>query len=332
MSLHDFDELPHRPSGHPRWQENFFVVASATDGETSFLIHCKRWPASGKQVARIAARAGERIVSRKVEERIPTGCLAVGGLQLLPVVPYRQLKLGGRFKGAAGFGPLGFIAWTSNGGIDVEVELTLKSELIPADFTELFAMRAAKFRDDARPIDEEHVQEHYEQGGICEGHLTIEGERYTLTGLFVRDHTWGVRDESYMADGSYGFWSATTLDEGRLFFNALGRNTADGPRGMGVVVDREGQTITTDVSMDFLPATGLYGFTKTCVHIGGDKPIDAIGKAQVHFVKYLPGSGPRRFDDNALSAVEAESLIGFGVHEYAGMLSPEEALELDKFR
>lgn len=331
MALSDFDELPHLPSDHPRWQENFFIIASSANGETSFLIHCKRWPASGKQVARIAVRAGSKIISRKVEEAIPGGSFTVDGLELFPVKPYRELKLRGRFEGTPGFGPLGFVAWASDGEIEVGIDLTLRSELAPADFAEVFAMRAAKFSGDVRPLTAEHVQAHYEQGGICEGHVTIEGERHTLTGLFVRDHTWGQRDESYMADGTFGFWTATTLDEGNLFFNALGRTTPEGVRGMGVVVDRAGQAITTDVSVEFLPSPGLHGFTETRVHIGGDKPINAIGRAQVHLVKYLPGSGPRRFDDNALSSVEAGGLTGFGVHEFAGMLSAEEAAELDKY-
>lgn len=332
MSICEADEFRHLPPAPlpDRWQENFFVIAHDLKANVTFLMHCKRWPSSGQQVARVVAAFGDQVVSRKVVESIPADSLTVDGLTLHPVVPFRQLRLNGGFKGVPGLGPLGFVAWRADGTVDVEIDLTLRSELVPADFSAGFDAIAAQAREaGAEGMVFEHTQEHYEQGGRCEGHITIGGERRRFEGLFVRDHTWGRRDESAMSVAGYGFWTASVSENADLFFNAAGMVAYEKTHGIGVVVDARGQSTTTDVTVDFLPQGGLHSFGTTRIRIGGDKPINVAGEARIHLVKYLPGSGPGRFDDNAISHFTGGGVAGFGVHEYAGTLSAENVALLE---
>lgn len=334
MSITEKDEFRHIPPAplNDRWQENFFVVCwSLTDG-VGLMIHCKRWPAAGHLTSRIVAAFGDKVVSRKVVQEIPADEFRVDGLTLEVVTPFRELRLKGGFKGTAGFGPLGFVAWRQDEAVPVEVDLTLQSDLIPADFSAgfdaLVAMMPAT-ADGETPVFE-HSQEHYEQGGRCEGYVSIDGDRRKLQGLFVRDHTWGRRDESAMSAAGHGFWTASVSENADFFFNAAGMVVNGETKGIGVVVDRDGQSTTTDVEVDFLPKGGLQTFTGSRIRIGGDKPVDVVGTARLHLVKYLPGSGPRRFDDNAISRFEGDGVAGFGVHEYAGTLTAEQAAMLEE--
>lgn len=333
MNFTERDELPHIPdeSDSRRWQENFFVIAWAVDDNAGVLVHCKRWPSTGKQTARIVAVIDDRVVSRRVVEAIPAEEFAIDGLRLNVKHPFRELELRGSFYGAAGFGPLGFVAWRTDGGVPATIDLTLRSELAPADFTEGFEVLAQSVQVDTtrqHPVFE-NTQKHYEQGGRCEGIITIAGERRRVDGLFVRDHTWGSRDETGISQAGHGFWTASVAADGDLFFNATGVVANGVTHGIGVVVDRSGQSVTTDINVEFNPQPGLHAFDSTRVRIGGSRPLDVVGHPTVHLVKYLPGSGPGRFDDNAVSRLNAPGLTGFGVHEYAGTLTPEQAALLE---
>ncbi|QNE32505.1 hypothetical protein F1C10_11480 [Sphingomonas sp. NBWT7] len=334
-ALLDIDELPHTPPTPlpDRWQENFFIVLSDRGKRAGFLIHCKRWPASGGLVARIAAFYGDVIVSRKVAEPIPNGVFAVGGLTLHPETPYRQLRLTGSFEGMRGYGPLGFIAWEDGGDVPVEIDFTLTSTLPPADFGDAFRLldeSTAGENHEGRPVYE-NSQVHYEQGGRCTGTMTIDGALIEVDGLFVRDHTWGTRDESSMSATGHGFWTASISEDGNVFFNATGMVINGKTRGVGVVVDKDGVHSTTDVDVTFLPADGLGKFHRTAIRIGGEVPIEVEGTSLIHLVKYLPGSGAGRYDDNALSDWQGSGLSGFGVHEFAGTLPQEQRRVLDGF-
>ncbi|MDF8332211.1 DUF7065 domain-containing protein [Novosphingobium cyanobacteriorum] len=328
-ALTDQDEFPHQtPSPVPeRWQENFFVVAWDKAKRTGFLIHCKRWPATGQLVSRIAACAQGKVVSRKVTQSIPEGRFIVDGLELVPVTPYKELSLKGSFSGVEGFGPLGFIAWQEGGETDVKVDLSFTSDLPPVNFAEAFdklvQSGTANSTNGNKPAFE-HTQVHYEQGGKCHGSLTIGGEQYGIQGLFVRDHTWGIRDESGMSAAGHGFWTASVSDDADLFFNATGMVLNGVTHGVGVVADRTGCYSTTDVEVDFLPAGGLEAFERTRIRIGGKQPLEVAGTTLIHLIKYLPGSGPGRFDDNAISTFDCDGISGFGVHEFAGTLAPEQ--------
>lgn len=330
--LTEADEAPHAQTGDisPLWQENFFIICWGVEADCGLMIHCKRQPRLGTLTARIVARIGGDVVSRKVVEPLRSS-FSVDGLSLDIVRPYEDLRLSGRFMGTRGFGPLGFVAWRDGGEASVTLDIRMRSRLAPADFADGFeemAARAAR-ASGAKDAPFKHTQEHYEQGGLCDGFIEIEEERRAFQGLFVRDHTWGERDERGMSKAGYGFWTASVTEDGACFFNATGMKTAAGVIGVGVVVDRDGQSTTTDIDVTFLAEPGLRTFEATRISIGGAKPVLAEGRAIVHLVKYLPGSGPGRFDDNAMSTFKSGVGRGFGVHEYAGTLTPEQIAIMD---
>lgn len=331
--LNEADELPHLPPDPlpDRWQENFFIVARSTDQHAAFFVHCKRWPVTGSLTARVAVSVGDVVVSRRVHEPIDPSAFRVDGLTLDVDEPYQALRISGGFSGAAGYGPLGFIATSGPGPVPVDIDLQLSSELAPADFEEGFRMLASAFADERTDGDAlfEATQQHYEQGGRCVGSIAVDGVRHLFDGLFVRDHTWGLRDETAMSAAGHGFWTASALNDGTVFFNATGIATATGVRGLGVVVDASGQHVTDELQVSFSPEPHLYGFNTTQIRIGGARPIEVTGSGDLHLVKYLPGSGPGRFDDNLIADVRGEGLVGFGVHEFAGTLTPGQAHVLD---
>ena len=143
----------------------------------------------------------------------------------------------------------------------------------------------------------------------------------------MRDHTWSERDESGMSKAGYRFWTASVTADTGMFFNATGMRIGDQTIGVSVIVDQNSQSTTTEIDVEFRPRSGLLGFNSTRNKIGGDRPLEVKGRALHHLVKYLPGSGPGRFDDNAISVLEG--LDGFGVHEFAGTLTSDEIAKVE---
>ena len=58
---------------------------------------------------------------------------------------------------------------------------------------------------------------------ICHHEVLRNVRRPEKAGLFVRDHSWGIRHEH---NDFRAFWTATCLDEGRVFCNAIGMLSA----------------------------------------------------------------------------------------------------------
>jgi hypothetical protein len=145
--------------------------------------------------------------------------------------------------------------------------------------------------------------------------------------LYVRDHSWGERVESNFDHGV--FWTASSLGGGTLFCNAIGFPGAGGTIGTGIVVDEQGTYLTTDVSAVFSPAPGLASYDRSRVTYGFEEPVVLEGATFAHVPKYLPGSGDRRYDNNAISRVRIGDLTGMGCLEWASVLQPEQAATLD---
>jgi hypothetical protein len=165
-------------------------------------------------------------------------------------------------------------------------------------------------------------QQHYEQGGTWEGRLRVGDRERQVAGLFVRDHSWGIRHEH---SNFQAFWTASCLDGGRLHCNAIGIPRGDRVIGIGMVADESGVRTTTDVGADFDPAPGIGTYDRTTVRYGDPLGLTLQAETQCHVPLPLPLSGPNRYDNNALSRVRIGDLDGFGVMEWAAMLSDDEA-------
>ena len=68
---------------------------------------------------------------------------------------------------------------------------------------------------------------------------------------------------------------------------------------------------------------------RTTVSFGA--PIDRTltAETQLHIPIYLPHSGPNRYDNNAISDARMGNATGFGVMEWASVLSDDEVAAID---
>jgi hypothetical protein len=168
-------------------------------------------------------------------------------------------------------------------------------------------------------------QEHYEQGGRWAGRLRLGEHVVEGRGLFVRDHSWGVRSEH---SGFQAFWTASCLDEGRVFCNAIGIPSGGTVAGIGAVADAGGVRFTREVAADFRPAPGIASYDEVTVRFGSGVDATLQASTRRHLPIPLPHSGPGRYDNNAMSSVEMDGKGGFGVMEWAATFSDAEAAAL----
>jgi hypothetical protein len=325
------ETLRHPPSPLPdRWQENLFVIAWDGDRHAGLMVHLQRVPGRDYQEARFVATTGGRTASAIVEG-VYDASRVVAGVDYDVVEPFRRIRLGADLRARDGVGPLGFVAThpPSAGDVRLEVDIELASELPAVDFAEGLRAMTAVMRSNADG-PQMGDQAHYEQGGRWSGTIAIGDVEVAGSGLFVRDHSWGVRHEQ---NDFKAFWTATCVaaEDGSLMFaNAIGIPTGDRVAGIGAVADADGVRFTTDVGADYAPRAGVASYDAAEIRYGAPIDLRFSATTQVHWPFYLPHSGPRRYDNNAISAVTLpDGRAGFGVMEWADVLTPDEAAELD---
>lgn len=336
MAMHempDSDEYFHVPPNPlpERWQENTMLVAWNVDEGHGLLIHTKRWPAKGDHEAHIVVfvdgEASSAILHR------PTGNVPglhneIPELLFEPEVPWSRWRLKAEIQGAAGIGPHGFLAFAPKGGTIGAIDIVMESDLPVADFNTALADWASSLSASGSP-SHSSAQAHYEQGGRWHGTLRVGNRQVKTSGLFVRDHSWGERVERGFENGV--FWTASALDEGRIFCNAIGFPQPDGSTiGTGILVSPDGAFHTRDIKAEFTPKPGLLSYERSKISYGFDDPIILKGENTVHVPKYLPGSGFRRYDNNAISRVRIGDHVGMGCIEWCGVLDRHQADDLDR--
>ncbi len=314
MTLKDEDEFLHRPLTDPpaNWQENMFFICWDLATTSGILCHVQRVPDRGVQEARLVVVVEGTAASATIEGPFRDGAL-VDGIVAEPVIPWRAWRFVADSTGSAGTGRQGFYADTGPGDVKLSVDLRLESVLPVADFAEGLAAIVTGMRSDARG-PQMGDQEHYEQGGTWQGRIGLGHREIEVRGLFVRDHSWGVRREH---SNFQAFWTASCLDEGRLFGNAIGIPRGGEVLGIGAVANPSGVTFTREVSATFAPEPGIATYDHTTVTYGAPVSRVLAADTQFHIPIALPHSGPGRYDNNAISAVRMGNAIGFGVMEWA---------------
>lgn len=317
MTLHDDDEQLHAPPDPlpGNWQENMFFICWDAATLTGLVAHLQRAPGSDVQAAQVAVAVDGRFASATFTAPYRAGML-VPELSAAPVEPWRRWTLELEGKASAEAGPLGLMATRPGGDTAIAAELTLESSLGVADFAAGLAAVVEGMRSDGGG-PQMGDQQHYEQGGTWRGRLRVGDRERTTSGLFVRDHSWGIRHEH---SNFQAFWTASCLDGGRLFCNAIGIPRGDRVIGIGMVVDESGVRSTGQVRADFRPAPGIGTYERTTVEYGDPLGLTLLAETQCHVAIPLPLSGPDRYDNNALSRVRMGSSEGFGVMEWASVL------------
>ena len=325
MTLHDGDEGLHDPpSPLPgNWQENMFFIGWDTTTATGLVVHLQRVPGADVQAAQVAVAVDGEFASATFTAPYQPGVL-VPEVRATAVEPWRRWSVQLDGKATAGAGPLGFLASRPGGDTVITADVTFESTLPVADFAAGLAAVVDGMRADSRG-PQMGDQQHYEQGGTWRGRLRVGDRERSTAGLFVRDHSWGIRHEH---SNFTAFWTASCLDGGRLFCNAIGIPRGDRVIGIGMVVDDSGVRSTASVAAAFQPAPGIGTYDRTTVEYGHPLGLTLSAETQCHVPIPLPLSGPNRYDNNALSRVRMGDAEGFGVMEWAAVLTDTEAEHL----
>jgi hypothetical protein len=304
-----------------RWQENLFFICWDEVADTGLLLHVQRVPGRGEQEARVVVVVDGAVASATLTGDY--GLAPLPELELAPIQPFRAWRVGVDAKLTEGPGPLGLLSLSGPGDVPVAVDLRLSSDLPPVDFAAGLDDIVGRLQANARG-PQMGRQEHYEQGGGWEGTLRVGDRAARAAGLFVRDHSWGVRSEQQRFEA---FWTASCLDDGALFANAIGIPTGGRIVGVGAVADRDGVRWTTEVAADFRPTPGIACYDEVDVTFGLGIDRTLVARTRRHVPIPLPHSGPGRYDNNAISSVRMGASTGFGVMEWAATFSDTE-LEL----
>ena len=75
---------------------------------------------------------------------------------------------------------------------------------------------------------------------------------------------------------------------------------------------------TTEVSASYEPVAGLRSYERSVVRYGAGIDAEVTATTQAHVPMYLPHSGPRRYDNNAISAAVSGDRRGFAVDGVGG--------------
>lgn len=303
-----------------RWQENLFFICWDDEADTGLMAHLQRVPGRGEQEARVVTVVDGRVASATL-----TGAYGPDPLpevRVGAIAPFHEWRVRVDAPLTEGAGPLGLLTCSGPGDLPAAVDLRLESDLPVVDFAAALDDMVDRLNADSSG-PQMGRQEHYEQGGRWSGSLRLGEVVVEGSGLFVRDHSWGVRSEQ---QGFRAFWTASCLDGGRTFCNAIGIPTDDGVVGIGAVADRSGVRFTREVSADFAPRAGIASYDQVTVGFGSGIDRTLHARTRRHLPIPLPHSGPGRYDSNAMSAVEMDGAQGFGVMEWAGTFTDDEAV------
>ncbi|MBA2281971.1 MAG: hypothetical protein H0W25_12180 [Acidimicrobiia bacterium] len=193
------------------------------------------------------------------------------------------------------------VSWT---GGDLRIDLTLESHLAPADHGA--ALAALQLPGTER--------DHYEVVGRMLGTVAIDGDEVHLDGLFVRDHTWGVRQ--YQQFGN-SWWWPTCFDGGDAYLGGVAVDVGGQTLGYGIVVDGDGQAAGTDVAIDVDGEARPGAYTGTTVRFtpAGREPVVCVGVVDHHLCTTFPAFGPDRRWNEGFSSCRWGDRIGFGTRE-----------------
>jgi hypothetical protein len=194
------DEFRHAPGGEANWQENYMFLGWDDDRRIATYLHLAHVPARGVLDVKALVSLDGRIVSCDVEYD-GDDCLAAPGLDASLDTPLEHWRL--RYSGTGTEGAAG--EWIAGSGdVPFGFDLDLTATVPAVDWTPLVGLV---------DFPERVAKTHYEQGMRLTGSVRVGDRTSEMTGLLIRDHTWGPRE----FDFDLGFWTPMVLDGGDYF-------------------------------------------------------------------------------------------------------------------
>jgi hypothetical protein len=157
-------------------------------------------------------------------------------------------------------------------------------------------------------------RDHYEAVGRFDGVVGIEGDEVRVRGLFVRDHTWGVREYQHFGAS---WWWPTCFDGGDAYLGGVAVDLDGRILGYGLVADGDGVAAATDVSIEVDGSASPGGYAGTTVRFtpAGREPVVSSSSTVHHLCTTFPGFGPDRRWNEAYSECRWGDRVGFGTRE-----------------
>ena len=311
--LTERDESPHAPGTEmpERWQENMMVYGWDLEQEIGFFFHVQRIPARNFTEIKTVVCTPDAAVSGRAVVPMGDGVMYEG---LVIEEPFRKTKLRFDCLGVAHDSDSALPALSDSGSVPHGVDLALEGKAGPADWFEpLSAMAATE-------------STHYQMGGSFEGTMRLADSVTDTSGLYWRDHTWGLRNydpQTYdVSDGEGGLHSSwftpVILDEGRTMVNGLWIKTTDGGEQQFCVLN-EGERTSY---FDRYAVEVIEGKQEICAYdavrvTGGDESTEIDCRIDVarHLPMYLPDHGPSANLSEAFGPATWGSRTGWGSAE-----------------
>lgn len=258
MVVTEADELPHKPDPDPRWQESYLWHAWDDEGACGVNVHLTSQPHDGYVEAQIIVLYAGEIVSSGGRYAADDP-LAIPGLDVDIRIPLERWKIRYSGQGVRGPNKYGFYAH-SVGEVPFGFSLDFHQPLRPASFGSLAT----------DTVGGRIADNHYFAGATCSGEVWCAERRGSLTGLLIRDHTWGTRDWSYDLVPAA---TCLALDGAHTVISAASFLHGDGWSGMCIVHDGDGTRAYGHpwVRLNGLPVIG--GYRNATILIPGEREI-----------------------------------------------------------
>jgi hypothetical protein len=307
------DEFLHLPGIEmpERWQENMMFYGWDAENAIGFYFHVQRIPhRSFTEVKAVVCQPAGGASGRQVVP-MPPDSIHEG---LVIEEPFRRARLSFDGLGELLDGPVALPTLSESGSVPFAIDLRLSGLAGPADWCEPLSRMSST------------ETTHYQVAGSFEGRLGYGERSFDSSGLFWRDHTWGVRNytpqEHEISDGRGGLHSSwftpLVFDEGRTLVNGLWIRLMDGREQQFVVLSEgEATSYFDEFAVEVLDGAQQIGRYRTVRITGGDQrtPIDCRLEVARHLPIWLPDHGEHTVLNEAFGAASWGSRTGWGSAE-----------------
>jgi hypothetical protein len=237
-----------------------------------------------------------------------------GGMRFAVEKPFERLRIGYRGRACELRDPMAMSdpgrAFRENPFVEVDLELEIRGvgPMFGGEPTE------------PRPDEMEFARGHYEQHHRAVGHVEIEGERFALDGLGLRDHSWGPR--SWQAPAYYRWLTANFGEDlgfmGSWIVRPGGAETRGGflHRGRELVVVRDLRLET-----EWKGPERLHDRLRATLHCGDGSAVEVEGRVLSLIPLRNRRNGRVTRISEGLTEWRCEGLVGYGLSEYLDQLS-----------
>ncbi|HTK61840.1 MAG TPA: hypothetical protein VL595_05660 [Pseudonocardia sp.] len=314
--VNEIDERLHTPGTvmPARWQENMMALGWDLEQNIGFWWHAQRVPHTRFTEIKAGVFEVASGVSGREVVPMPESVMFEG---LVIEEPFKKVRLSYHGRGVRHTDDKHLPCLSATGDVPYGMDLTLHGLAGPIDWHEPLSSMGAVEND------------HYEMAGSWEGTLAFPDRTVRASGLYLRDHTWGLRnytperrtDESEHGHGGFdlAWFTPLVLDEGRTFVNGLvvkaGRDDPAG-RAQTFCTLTEGETTSLYDRFDVEVTRGTEEVARydAARITGGDANTDIDCRLEVirHLPMYLPDHGGPFVQSDAYGTVTWGSRTGWG--------------------